>query len=946
MSKRRNRNRRNNPDVGKSLPPTMRGNLAGGVRDMSAVLAQQQLQTLGEQAALPRDVFPYQFGPGVPLFPAPLDPVRPDSGRAEPRIYEYPVAWNVPGAETRLVPWQVLRRAANTALLRDCIRIRKNEVVGLDWDIVISQRAVETAQREKPDAARADVERDLRDRLSPEIDRCAEFWRMPDKSNGYTFEQWITQALEEHLVLDALAIYPRYTFGGDLFSLEVLDGSTIKPLLNERGGRPLPPYPAFQQILYGFPRGEFTADTTAGADGAPVIDSGYQSDQLIYQRREVRTFSPYGMSAVEQSLTDLDLWLKRMAWMRAEYTDGVMPAGWMKNNGESSWTPQQLASYEREFNDYYGGLTEQRQRFRILPPGIELAEGRQGADERYKPDYDLHLLKLVVAHFDLTIAELGFTEAKGLGSSGYHEGQENVQERKGTRPDLKWFSTVLTDISRTHLNMPAELEFRWLGLDDEDQTAADELNRNRYQGGGLTLNEWRDEMGRPRYNFPEADMPQIVTQRGVVFLEGASELAPPGELVQPMQAPPAKDNPEGAAAQPGGEPVEGSDDGQPGAAERPPAPQPKPSDASQDLDESRQEETDDAAKKAELAAYRKFVAKGTRSRPFRWQHHTAAEVAQLTKAGGSGPKARTGQTWAGWTKDQAVSAFWTVRLSQAFGGIDTAALAEAWAADRGIGKTTAPEQPNAAQIADALIWLSARAASGGPDIAAQIRAELEHIIDGVWTDGYYVGDRASVWTAREAIMAAAQRTGETLPAEAAGHATVTASVDWGAWTPGDTDAARRVLGGGLQQLLDQAHVTINSIVPHRMDDLAEVLAEGLEAGLAPDTIARNLDDVLTDPAWASMVAETETARAISAATQDRYLGIGVTANTWMTAEDQRVCPACRDNESAGAVSIGQSFPSGDSGPPGHPRCRCALAPVVDSIANIFWPTLDPTGVPA
>ena len=47
---------------------------------------------------------------------------------------------------------------------------------------------------------------------------------------------------------------------------------------------------------------------------------------------------------------------------------------------------------------------------------------------------------LMVAHFDLTIAKLGFTEAKGLGSSGYHEGQEDVEDRKSTRPWLRWIS--------------------------------------------------------------------------------------------------------------------------------------------------------------------------------------------------------------------------------------------------------------------------------------------------------------------------------------------------------------------------------------------------------------------------------------------------------------------------------------------------------------------------
>jgi hypothetical protein len=45
--------------------------------------------------------------------------------------------------------------------------------------------------------------------------------------------------------------------------------------------------------------------------------------------------------------------------------------------------------------------------------------------------------------------------------------------------------------------------------------------------GVVTLNERRDALGKPRYDFPEADMPMIITQRGIVYLEGASEQAPP-----------------------------------------------------------------------------------------------------------------------------------------------------------------------------------------------------------------------------------------------------------------------------------------------------------------------------------------------------------------------------------------------------------------------------------
>src|SRR6185369_2406590 len=218
--------------VEKSLPAGLTGNLNGGVRDMSAAMAVAQLQTLGQQIAMPRDPFPYAFGPGTPLLPAPLDPTRPDTGRAEPRIYEYPVSWNIPGINHRLVPWQVLRQAANVGVIRDCIRIRKNEVTSLEWDITLTQDAVEAAQRKDPGKSRADIEQDLQKQLADVRQRVTAFWKKPDRGNGLAFGDWMTEALEEHLVLDALAIYPRFTYGGELYSLEILDGSTIKPLLD------------------------------------------------------------------------------------------------------------------------------------------------------------------------------------------------------------------------------------------------------------------------------------------------------------------------------------------------------------------------------------------------------------------------------------------------------------------------------------------------------------------------------------------------------------------------------------------------------------------------------------------------------------------------------------------------------------------------------------------
>lgn len=470
------------------------------------------------------------FGPGIPVQPAPLDQVDPITGRPQPRIWEYPVSSNLPGVTDRLIPWKVLREAAEAPLVRDCIRIRKNMIASLGWDIVVSKRALQQYKKMSPDTSSVSIQKQLRTKLNPDTARLLEFWEKPDFEQGETFVEWAGKILEEHLVLDAVALYPFKSRGGDRQGFRVLDGSTIKVLLNKQGGRPMPPFPAYQQVLWGFPRGEWEADTDV--DGA--IPGGYDSDRLVYRRREVRTFTPYGFSVVEQALQDIDLYLRRLDWDKAQYTDGVQPAGWIKNTGMDTWTVPQLTNYNQAFNELYAGQTLSRQRYHLLPPGMEPVESKDHP-EKFKPDYHLHLIKLVAMHFDMTVAELGFTEAKGLGSAGYHEGQADVQERKATNPDLRWLQAVLTEISRTHLGMPPELEFVFLGLDSEDEQAADEVFAKQVHSGGITVNEWREEMGRAPFDFKEADMPLVETNRGILFLQNASQTALPGELIQPSQ---------------------------------------------------------------------------------------------------------------------------------------------------------------------------------------------------------------------------------------------------------------------------------------------------------------------------------------------------------------------------------------------------------------------------
>lgn len=881
------------------------GNVTGAIHDIGRQVAQLRDQmTYGPGAATPLPRPPQwasaPFGPGLPLNPAPIDPIRPDSGRPAPRLYEYPVSWNLSGSSNRLTSWQLLRDAADgVSLFRRCIEIRKDHLGGLDWDIVIGQGAIEAAQRaEGPKVGRADLESKLRDRLSPEIDRAAAFLETPDRANGYDFSQWLSMLLEESFVLDAVAIYPRRTFGGDLWSLEVLDGSTIKPLLDERGGRPLTPAPAYQQILYGFPRGEFTADTVRDEDtGAELIPGAYPSDQLIYSRRVVRVWTPYGYSAVEQALDDGDLYLKRHSWMKREYTDGVSVSGLFKIDPGSStamWSPEQVLQYERQYNDAMAGNQANRLLARFLPPGVEPADGGDNLTamaEKYKPEYDLHLIKLLASHFDTTLPELGFTEAKGLGSEGYHEGQADVQHRK-TRPIIKYVESLLTSLLRTHAGMPRELEFRFLGLDDEDDPGADDVEAKRQSTGVRTLNERRDDLGQPRFDFAEADMPMIITPHGVIFLEGSSLVAPPGTEVQPPKAP----------AEDPADPAQDEDKPADKEGDETEKPQAKPSAAK------------DTAKAVELAAYRKYIGKGAGRRPFQLEHHTLAEATAAGMDPGRVvlPKAAapTGRQWPGWSKDLAVVEYWAPRLGAALvralhGPTSATALSHAWLTSR----TAATDLG----VADARAWLDAQ----GIDLETPLR----RVLTSVWTEGFFIGDRA----------AAAMVAGLLLTRKDASDYVFDVRPDWGNWTPGDARAAALMLdaegrSGGLIALLDAAGVDILSIASHRFDDLAKVLHRALAEGWSEGKLAKQLRGVLADPRYARLVASTELNRATSAASLGRYRDNNVEAKEWMDAGDVRVCKPCAENEGDGPIPLDAYFSSGDDAPPGHPDCRCAIAP--------------------
>ncbi|WP_369043502.1 phage portal protein [Streptomyces sp. Midd1] len=256
---------------------------------------------------------------------------------------------------------------------------------------------------------------------------------------------------------------------------------------------------------------------------------------------------------------------------------------------------------------------------------------------------------------------------------------------------------------------------------------------------------------------------------------------------------------------------------------------------------------------------------------------------------------RTERDWPGWSMDREAVAYWAPLIAAAFeAGADPVALSNAW-----MGVAPAARHDEELQVL-AQTWLQSQ--------PINLPDAIRQTMDDLYRDGVVIGSASS-----ESLLFGRP-------------------VDWSNWRPGDVEAARLLLGrnangGGLDALLNDRGITIKSVANTRLNELGRALAAGTARGDSADTIARSISGVLSNPARAEMIATTELARAISAASVSTYRLNGIQFVEWMTAADERVCPLCYANADGGARRLETEFPSGVYMPPAHPYCRCALAPV-------------------
>jgi hypothetical protein len=435
------------------------------------------------------------FGPQQPMAPMAQE-------QAVGRRFDYDTGFNL-----RQTPKQnegtdfgSLRGLADGYdLLRIVIETRKDQISALKFKF-------------KPKDSTKDGSGDAR------IQMLHDFFAMPDKENSWPV--WLRALIEDMLVIDAATIYPRMTNGGDLYSLDLMDGAIVKRVLDATGRTPMAPSPAYQVILKGMPAVDYTRET------------------LIYSPRNIRTNRVYGFSPVEQVQMTVNIALRRQLSQLAYYTDGSTPD--LIFGVPDTWQPDQIKQFQEWWDSVLAGNSNAKRGTRFVPGGLNPLNTK---DQILKDLYDEWLARIVCFAFSVSAQALTAHMNRATAQTA-----SDAAAEEGLYPLMQWVKDLIDRILAQCFKI-TDLEFAW--NDDETVNALDQSTIDvAYVTAKIKdPNEVRATLGLPAFT-PEQE---------------AKMNPPPPPALAAFAGQGGGDPPPGGK-KPGKPPVDGSDDGSSGSS--------------------------------------------------------------------------------------------------------------------------------------------------------------------------------------------------------------------------------------------------------------------------------------------------------------------------------------------------------------------------------------------
>ncbi len=405
------------------------------------------------------------------LFFSPGSPVQPISQKDTlGRLFDYQIAENqkwIPRTADSLTSFPLLRALSQQSLVAMCIQTRQDQFSRLfdSWDIIDKETG-------KP---------------AEDVKYIKDFLQYPDGERN--FETWGRQLCYEMLTIDAASVFINRDEEGVLKRLEVLDGATIKPIIDAHGRMPEYPNPRFYQVIKGIP--------------ANLLNS----EELLYAPRNPRVFSIYGYSPVEQIRSYIFLAMQRTDQLIDYFVDGNMPASLISYDG----TAEEVNRFQKYLDSTLAGDLANRSKFKLIPTNKDKAEPKVilSKQELLTTELDETLFRFICTAFSVNPSSLIKTSTKATS-----ETLKETAEEEGLHPLIYWWNGFMTEkILRVAFNRP-DLAFKF---NTEKETVDEKVAKSEdsyLKNGVFTINEVRTKHNLE--SVKGGDVNTIFTTKGPV----------------------------------------------------------------------------------------------------------------------------------------------------------------------------------------------------------------------------------------------------------------------------------------------------------------------------------------------------------------------------------------------------------------------------------------------
>ena len=343
-----------------------------------------------------------------------------------------------------------------------------------------------------------------------------QFFKHP--TSNLNFRSWMRMLVEDVLVLDAPAIFCERDPNGNLISLSVTDGSTIKVVIDDKGRIPRPFRWNGQPFLWD----GATVNTSNYAElGFKIADGllypvAYQQVlkgmpavnlttwDMYYKPMNLRSHGVYGHSPVEQIMMTVSIAMRRSLAQLEYFREGNQPDAVF--GLPETWAPDQIQRFQDYWDSLYSGNLAMRRRMKFVA-----GEGKYTPTHEppLKNEFDEWLVRIVCFAFSYPPAAF-----VSLSNRSIAEQHEKQAEEEGVEPLKAWFSDVANEVIEREFS--DDLEFAWAEEQEVDPVKQKDVLTGYAESGVLTLNQVREKLGEEPDPDPAANRLQVRTPTGYV----------------------------------------------------------------------------------------------------------------------------------------------------------------------------------------------------------------------------------------------------------------------------------------------------------------------------------------------------------------------------------------------------------------------------------------------